>query len=83
MQSALRDSAETIQAMKNEHSQYEIESALSGNDSRIPLTHLVKSNIKKPAESSGFGISVPEEKEEKEETELSIFFKKPQVVNNI
>ncbi|CEP19297.1 hypothetical protein [Parasitella parasitica] len=72
--SALRDAAETIQAMKNEHSQYEIERVLSGGDSRVPLNQLVKLDIKKPTEGCGFGILIPEEKEE---AEYSICFKNP------
>lgn len=74
MQSALRDVAETIQAMKNEHSQYEIERVLSGSDKRVPLNQLVNSDIKKPTEGCGFGILIPEEKEE---AEFSICFKNP------
>lgn len=74
MQSALRDAAETIEAMKNEHRQYEVERVLSGSDNRVPLNQLVNSDIKKPTEGCGFGILIPEEKEE---TEYSISFKKP------
>ena len=70
----MRDAAETIQAMKNEHSQYEIERVLSGSDNRVPLNQLVNSDIKKPTEGCGFGILIPEEKEE---AEFSICFKNP------
>ncbi|EPB83308.1 hypothetical protein HMPREF1544_09954 [Mucor circinelloides 1006PhL] len=72
--SALRDAAKTIQAMKNEHNQYEIERVLSGSDNRVPLNQLVNSDTKKPTEGCGFGILIPEEKEE---AEFSICFKAP------
>ncbi|CEG82149.1 hypothetical protein RMATCC62417_16265 [Rhizopus microsporus] len=72
--SALRDAARTIQAMKNEHNQYEVERVLSGGDNRVPLNQLVNLDIKKPIEGSGFRILIPDEKEE---AECSVSFKNP------
>jgi hypothetical protein len=60
--------------MKNEHNQYEVERVLSGGDNRVPLNQLVNLDIKKSTEGSGFGILVPDEKEE---AECSVSFKNP------
>ncbi|KAI9470971.1 MAG: hypothetical protein EXX96DRAFT_623149 [Benjaminiella poitrasii] len=72
--STSRDAARTIQAMKNEHNQYEAKKVLSGGDNRVPLNQLVNLDIKKPIEGSEFGILIPTKKEE---AKCSVSLKNP------
>lgn len=53
--------------MKEEYEQYELQRMLLNvNDFRAPLSSLVNLDIQKPTKGAGYGISLPEEKEEDE-----------------
>ncbi|CAO3667671.1 unnamed protein product [Rhizopus stolonifer] len=54
-----------LKAMKEEHDSYEIQRMLEGNSSsRFSLVEMVSTEIQKPVKGEGYGILLPEEKDE-------------------
>ncbi|EIE84399.1 hypothetical protein RO3G_09109 [Rhizopus delemar RA 99-880] len=63
----LENAVDTIRKLKDEHDQYSLHILLSDDiNSRVPLSELVNFDIQKPIKGSGYGILLPEEKEEAE-----------------
>lgn len=50
--------------MKEEHESYEVKRMLGGDDSRFSLLKLVNVEIQKPVKGEGYGILLPNEKNE-------------------
>ncbi|KAG1457852.1 hypothetical protein G6F46_006691 [Rhizopus delemar] len=67
LKNELENAVDTIRKLKDEHDQYSLHILLSDDiNSRVPLSELVNFDIQKPIKGSGYGILLPEEKEEAE-----------------
>ncbi|KAG0782582.1 hypothetical protein G6F21_011034 [Rhizopus arrhizus] len=54
-----------LKAMKEEHNNYEVQRMLGGSSrSRLSLVEMVSTEIQKPVKGEGYGILLPEEKDE-------------------
>jgi hypothetical protein len=54
-----------LKAMKEEHDNYEVQRMLGGcSSSRLSLVEMVNSEIQEPVKGEGYGILLPEEKDE-------------------
>ncbi|KAG1442993.1 hypothetical protein G6F56_010840 [Rhizopus delemar] len=54
-----------LKTMREEHDSYEIQRMLEGSSSsRLSLVEMVSTEIQKPVKGEGYGILLPEEKDE-------------------
>lgn len=64
----LEHATEVLKMMKKEHESYEVLRMLGCDDSRSSLLDMVNIDIPKPLKGQGYGILLPNEKEDSEST---------------